>query len=597
MYGTGVFVLPLFGESAIMQHNNNDDDDSQMREECERLHKSFTEKTQRHIRPCYLDELQRVFQDPKGAPDPETVASIFEPITRLRMRQLDVMDIIRLIDDGIEFSVPTKHALCASLFAAVSRSTTIAALHTEQLIQRALNALVPSYRRRHAVTLEPSDALLCYLQCALPVLGERRRHTALTVCAVLGQRGPRACTADVELQLLSAVGCSWGDVRRLVTQLSGDDVGYAQWTCPALVVRPFTFPAFSNMGRNCMPYPYTEEEHIRLLISAISACSGGVPASAALAPLLDMDYPISGAFLLHLLSTPLWPRLANNPAAQALLDSAPLSAVMYVAENMAPSARLHSQSTAVRMDACGTLWDVLSPDCAEDMALFSLGAISALSSHTLAEPQDFMSRMRATWGHVARAFRMYAEHPARMQKLVTRKAAYDAGRANILFPDDALLLSRYFSAEDAAAVLNHIERRSVDVCERLVNIVIDGGQCALLFEQSFLKRICFMGPIAARRFCDSLSTSDWDTIGNLCGSILDVSRAALAHEGAREALCVVAAAAPAWMKRFRSTPNGPTAAERLSEMRESVPDWGDWHLDDLIDRLTPCSLAKRAHVQ
>ena len=525
---------------------------------------------------------------------PERGAALFEPITRMRTSTLDAMTIIDIIDRHA-LPVPTTHALCASLFTAMPRTITISMLHNMKLLPNALGALVPERIRRHAAASPVSDVLLCYLQCALPVLGAHRRHTALTVCAVLGQRGSRACTAYVELQLLSAVECSWGDVRRLVKQLSGADIISAPRQAP--VAPQFVFPPFRELGQEYMPYPHTDEAHVRLLLGAISAYEAGVPPSAALSPLLAMDYPINGAFLQELFDSPLWMRAADDPAVQTLLGSAPLSALMYVAESLRPDAKMEPHLASVRMGACSALWDVLSPDCAEDMALFSLGAIRALSPHRPAKQGGFMARMGATWGHVARAFCAYVEHAPAMRILLAliSTMASKTVYAVKMHPLAALHLRCYLSAEDAANALIHMKHRSEEMCECLVDIVANDGQCALLFQKRFLQRIYEMPPSAVKRFCDSLSPEDWTAIGNVCATILRVDPYLVKAPFWRDVLYVMASAAPNWVKQARGD-ELLTAAERLRRMRENIPRWHERRLDDLLAVLEPTSFAKRAHM-
>lgn len=513
----------------------------------------------------------------------------------------DVGDIIQGID-RCDIPLSFKHALCASLCAATPRSTTIRALHQMNLARVALYALAPTYKQHLAATsgfftdelVQPvSDTMLCYLDHAIHILGTHRRSTALLVCAVLAHRGQRAVTRAIEEQLLSAVKCGWGDVERLALSIRGDSAP-AQGLEPTIMERPFVVGSLDGAKWDSVLYPWRRAAHLHMLDKAISARSAGVPLDAALSMILALDYPISGPFLLRFVKSPLWTISERDPAAQALLDSAPLSAVMYVANNMAEDSTLSPCDAARGMSACNSLWDVLSPTNARDMVLFARGAMATISDQRPVGERDFMQRMRASWAHVARVFSACLLHNARTSRLMTSGAVSRAARALCLRSEWAIPMCDYFSVEEAAAVLLHTSISRKQIYTRMIDIVANEEKCALLFNDHFLKRLARIGATAAARLCNSLSTADWHEAGHACDGILLFSSSMIHDPLEREALFIIASAVPPWIKRVTASADRHTAAERLAAMRNSLPKWDEWHLDDLLDRLTPGTLAKRA---
>lgn len=568
----------------------------EVRKECERLQKNFEDLRRSGVSPhgCISN-----LQDMGGEIDAETASDYF---TFIRSSNICMSDVDYLIDgvDKCSFSLSSKRALCASLCEATPRTTTIATIQQMALIRNALYALAPVHRRVGAAPKPISDAMLCYLERAIHILGTQRRNTALLVCAVLAQRGPRDTTREVENQLLSAVDCGWGDAERLA-QLVGNRAPL-QSAGQATMKRPFVVGSVEGSEFDYMLYPGVDAAHIRMLDGAIAAHEAGASPEVALAELLALDYPISGCFLLRFVCSALWKDSEADPAVQALLHSAPLSALMYVAKSVhqTPNNTCSPVAITSRMDACNSLWDVLSPTCAVDMALFAPGAMATHSPHHPVGGRAFMGRMRATWGHIARVFYAYVQHREHAMSLVAHKGppCHTIGSS----PVKAIYgipLRRYFTAEEAASMLLSMNLKIVvplSVYECMMDIVANEEQCELLFTHSFLMNLARIGGAAMGRLCASLSSDDWTAIGDACESVLYFDLGTVRTLDRREALFILAGDAPAWMKRATDPSDNKTAAERLAGMRESLLEWNEWNLDDLLDRLTPTSLAKRAHM-
>lgn len=561
-----------------------------VREECERLQKNFEDLRVAHVSvEWYVADMKKR----GGEMDAETARDYFALMESCDARTRDVEIIIDGIDQ-CDSPVSLKRALCASLSAVLPRSTTIMALDRMGLLRKTLRALAPAHRRSDAAVEPASDAMLCYLESAIHVLGAQRRNTALLVCAVLAHRGPRPATREVESQLLSAVGCGWGDAERLAQRIANRTI--AQGTAQATMERPFIVDSVEAIEWDYMMYPGIDAAHIRMVDEAALAYITGSSPDVALARLLSLDYPISGQFLERLVNSVLWMTSAPDPAVQALLDLAPLSAFVHLAK-IAHLAR-SPVAVASRMNACSSLWDVLSPTSAVDMALFAPGAMATLSPHHPVGGRDFMARMRATWGHVARAFCAYIQHLEETLALMSHDdIPIVADAASPVKMIHGRYLHRYFSAEEAAEMLLSSDPVHHSVYEYMIDVIAGQGKCALLFTPPFLMRLARIGGTAMRRLCDSLTADDWTAMGDTCTSVLYFTPATVRHPYGREALIILAEEAPTRMKRCSDATDGQTAAERLAGMREVLPEWDEWDLEDLLNRLTPSSLAKRAHMQ
>lgn len=543
------------------------------RDECERLGQLFAKKCEnvvtREYFACQLD----AFYTLNGEEMEERATALFECISSARAPASLVAHIISDIDT-CDFRLSTIRALCTNLYRVVPCSTTIAMIHAMCTPSTTLSEPSLTLHNVARIPHMVGDALLCYIDCAVPMLGAHRPHTMHLVCATLAKRTHRAWTAEIEDSLLAAVKCTWASVRGLDH--------YAPM--PTNVSALGTYRIASSVPD---PRLYCDDAcKVQLLPRcAVEAHHRGT----------SPFYAVGGAALLDFLFSATLNRQMEDLYVQEFLSLVPLAALMYVAEHALHTHAYPPRLISAHMKACNPLWDVLSPTCAEDMALFAPGALASICARRGSDQPSFMRHMGASWGHVARAFYSYVD--ARTPTGAIQSYVSKSPPQWRLDTAWAVIVLRYLSAEEVHATMRTGHIHDAEVRMALAKKLIDDGQSALLLHSDFLTCLVQADACEARYFCASLSPADWSAAANTCGTMLVFDKKTICRRDRRQTLHAISEFAPNWMKQFRGSADGPTASERLIAMRDSLPDWDAWNLDDLLDRLTPSSHAKRAHMQ